>query len=234
MNPLHRRPKTDFSGTGPVQGVPAKNPFHRAMTLLAFAGILLFTASIKCKNPEKPREEPETPAVPEIASVPYVAAGDVWVEARYSPQHFGIDFSALKAVPILAPGAGVFHKSMYYYEAIPRWQINAEIRVGDWAIDCLFEPGNYVTEEEGQTQFDMLVADGTKVKAGDPLGTLIFAEGAFKNYFHLGVRLTTTSPGTPYCPMPYCTEAVRAALLELYRRDHPGGQICDCHVYLVP
>jgi hypothetical protein len=164
-----------------------------------------------------------------LASLPYETAGDVWISARYTAEHQGIDFSARKDIPIRAAGAGIFHKKMYYHAGVPRWQVNAEIGVGKYAIDCLFEPGDSVSQAQASSQFDMLVADGTPVKAGDVLGTLLFAPGNRYSMFHLGVRLTTT--GQAECPMPYCTASVRTALLELYRRDNPGGQICSDHVY---
>jgi hypothetical protein len=49
--------------------------------------------------------------------------------------------------------------------------------------------------------------------------------------FHFGVYKTTTATGQAECPMPYCSEDVRAALLNLYRRDNPVGQICYDHTY---
>jgi hypothetical protein len=166
-----------------------------------------------------------------LTSTPYKAADDVWISARYTPEHQGIDFSARKEVPVRAMGRGVFKKKMYYHPGVPRWQVNADIIVGDYAIACLFEPGDSVTEAQADTQFARLIADGTPVKSGDLLGMLYLAPGQEHNMFHFGVYKTTTTTGQAECPMPYCSPEVRGALLDLYRRDNPGGQICFDHTY---
>lgn len=163
--------------------------------------------------------------------MPYEAADDVWISARYTPEHQGIDLSARKDIPIRAMGRGVFRKKMYYHPGVPRWQVNADIIVGDYAIACLFESGDSVTEAQAVTQFDLLATDGMPVSAGDLLGTLYLAPGQEHSMFHFGVYKTTTTTGQAECPMPYCSPEVRAALLDLYRRDNPGGQICFDHTY---
>jgi hypothetical protein len=222
-----------FNGYGPVRPLRGLILHRLTLCVLIVSTSMMLMASCRHKDSAESPTSPSVSSIPELASTPYQAAGDVWVSARFSPEHQGIDFSARKDVPIRAAGAGVFHKNMYYHPGVPRWQVNAEISVGkgEYAIDCLFEPGNSVTEAQARSQFDMLVADGTTVKAGDRLGTLTLAPGNNQTTLHLGVRLTTTNPGTAYCPMPYCTASVRAALLNLYRRDNPGGQICSDHVY---
>jgi hypothetical protein len=200
----------------------------RVFNLLVVSA-LLSSASCRHDDSHTSPTGPATPTVPELTSTPYRAAEDVWISARYTPEHQGIDFSAPKDIPISAPGSGVFYKQKYFHPGVPRWQVNAEIRVGKYAIECLFESGDSVTEAQADTQFARLIADGTTVKAGDPLGTLFLAPGQEHSMFHFGVRLTTT--GQAECPMPYCSPEVSAALLDLYRRDHPGGQICFDHTY---
>jgi hypothetical protein len=204
----------------------------RLLSMSLIPALLIFSMACRDKDikpsPAAP-EDPDSPEIPELTSLPYEAAGDVWVSARYSAEHPGIDFSARKDIAIRAPGTGIFHKSKYYHPGVPRWQVNAEIAVGKYAIDCLFESGDRVTEAQADTQFARLIGDGTAVKAGEPLGTLFLAPGQEHSMFHLGVRLTTT--GQAECPMPYCSQEVRDALLALYRRDNPGGQICDDHTY---
>jgi hypothetical protein len=215
--------------TGRFNGLFTQAPPFIGLRLLAAAGLATTLTFHTCINPFAPPEPPASDPVPELASTPYGTADDVWISARYSPEHQGIDFSARKEIAVKAPGSGVFYKNLYFHPGVPRWQVNAEIRVGKYAIDCLFEPGDSVTEAQARTQFDMLVSDGTEVNAGDLLGRLTVAPGQEHSMFHLGVRLSTT--GQAECPMPYCTPEVRAALLALYRRDQPGGQICTDHTY---
>jgi len=225
-------------GLGAIRFFSAAIPIVLRMLRMAVIAVVLVLL-VSCRRggyPASPTDSatptsPTSPTVPELASVPYEVANDVWISARFVPEHQGIDFSARKDIPIRAAGSGIFHKNMYYHPGVPRWQVNAEIGVGKYAIDCLFEPGSSVTEGQARSQFDMLVADGTAVRAGDRLGTLYLAPGNNQTTLHLGVRLTTTNPGTAFCPMLYCTPQVRAALLDLYRRDNPGGQICSDHVY---
>ncbi|MCJ7813078.1 hypothetical protein MUP95_07165 [bacterium] len=128
-------------------------------------------------SPEIP-ETPETPTIPELTSTPYLNADDVWISMRYTPEHQGIDFSATKNIPVRAPGLGTFYKHLYFHPGVPRWQVNTEIYIGNYSIDLLFEPGDSVTKVQAQTQYDMLIADGTPVNAGDSLGMLYVAPGS--------------------------------------------------------
>jgi hypothetical protein len=163
-------------------------------------------------------------AKPSLAATPYEDAGDVSFYVPYKPGHQGFDFSASHDIVIRAPSSGRFEKKLYYHAGVPRWQVNATIYSGDAAVDCLFEPGEQVTEQQGRQQFDMLIPDG-QVKAGDVLGRLLFVPGSRMAIFHLGVR-ESTSGGEAQCPLTYATPEVRESLLALFGRDLPGQQIC--------
>ena len=171
----------------------------------------------------------ESPLVPELTSTPYINAADVWVSMRYKPEHQGIDFSTLKNIPIRAPGKGTFYKHMYYHPGVPRWQVNTEIYIGKYSIDLLFEPGDFVTQEEAQLQYDMLIADGTPVMAGDSLGMLYRVPGQKYGMLHFGVHHVVT--GQAECLTTFCSPEVLTAILNLFHRDYPGEQICYCHTY---
>jgi len=133
------------------------------------------------------------------------------------------DSTARKEITIRAPGSGRFVKELYYHSGVPRWQVNCQIFVGDYAIECLFEPGNQVPEAEARRQFDLLIPN-REVKAGDVLGALIIAPGNEYSIFHWGVCNTKT--GLTECPLLYATPLVRDALLAIIQRDLPGTQIC--------
>jgi hypothetical protein len=162
--------------------------------------------------------------VPELSSPPYVSDNDVSFYRRFEPEHGGVDLSATRAITILAMCAGTFTKKLYYHPTSLRWQVNAEIVVGDYALDCLFEPGAQVSKEVGQAQFDALLPDGAAVRAGDALGRLLLAPGKDISLFHFGVRWRPTARTD--CPLDYCTAEVKAKLQALARRDHPGWEVC--------
>ena len=161
--------------------------------------------------------------LPELAALPYENSADVRFYTPYRSDHPGFDITARKEIIIRAPGSGRFVKELYYHSGVPRWQVNCQIFVGDYAIECLFEPGNQVPEAEARRQFDLLIPNG-EVKAGDVLGALIIAPGNEYSIFHWGVRNTKT--GLTECPLLYATPLVRDALLAIIQRDLPGTQIC--------
>jgi hypothetical protein len=80
-------------------------------TIAATAFILLAS----CDRDKAPTssDAPAVPAIPEIASVPYENAADVWISARYKPDHLGIDFSATKEIPVRAPGGQICYDHTY-------------------------------------------------------------------------------------------------------------------------
>jgi hypothetical protein len=162
-------------------------------------------------------------ARPDLAALPYKHAADVRFYTPYRSDHPGLDITARKEIVISAPASGRFVKELYYHTGVPRWQVNCQIFIGDYAIECLFEPGDFVTKETAQRQFDLLIPD-REVKAGDVLGTLIIAPGMEFSIFHWGVRNHKT--GLTECPLLYATQTVRDALLALLHRDLPGKKIC--------
>ena len=143
------------------------------------------------ETPETP-EIPEIPLLPNLTSKPYINADDVWISARYKPDHQGIDFSAKKNITVSAPGQGTFNKHLYFHSGVPRWQVNTEIYIGKYSIDLLFEPGDSVIKEEAQLQYDMLIADGIPVKVGDSLGTLYRAPSQKYTMLYFGVHHVVT------------------------------------------
>ena len=162
-------------------------------------------------------------ARPDLAALPYKHASDVKFYVPYRSDHPGLDITARKEIVISAPASGRFVKKLYYHAGVPRWQVNSQIFIGDYAIECLFEPGDFVTKATAQRQFDLLIPD-REVKAGDVLGTLIIAPGMKFSIFHWGVRNCKT--GLTECPLLYATPQVREALLALLHRDLPGKKIC--------
>jgi len=157
-----------------------------------------------------------------ISSVPYVSDGDVKFYRRFEPEHGGIDLTATRQIPIRAACDGKFSKELYYHPTSLRWQVNCDIKVGSYVLECLFEPGSQVSEETGRAQFDALVADGTQVHAGEMLGTLLLAPGNDIAILHFGVRR-----GSEFeCPLGYCSDEVKVQLQALANRDHPGWEPC--------
>ncbi len=161
---------------------------------------------------------------PSITSLPINTADPVSITIGYTSVHPGVDFSAHQNIAVVAPCDGVFHKDMYFHAGVPRWQVNAEIRLGKYAVELLFESGDSVTEAQAQTQYDMLLEDGTPVQAGDLLGSLYLAPGQPRAYLHLAVRWSPT--GEFFCPLSYLSPQVKADMLELYFESFPGGQLC--------
>jgi hypothetical protein len=168
-------------------------------------------------------------ALPQLTSVPYVSADDVRFYRRFEAGHGGIDLSATKEIAIRAMCPGTFSKKLYYHPTSLRWQVNCEIAVGDYAVDYLFEPGSQVSETQGRLQFDKLIADGSKVSAGEPLGPLTLAPGNDITLLHFGVRYRPEN--RTECPLKYSTAEVQAQLQALAQRDHPGWQVCTIDTY---
>ena len=166
----------------------------------------------------------DTPDSPWIDALPYSDPQQVWISRPYEAGHQGIDISTDQVIDLISPGEGTFLKEMYYHAGVPRWQVNAEIRQGGYAIELLLEPGDSVSEAEAQRQYDLLIPDGTRVKAGDLLGQRIIATGQPYSILHLAVRENST--GTFFCPMEYMAEGAGADLLTLFQRDYPGEEIC--------
>jgi hypothetical protein len=161
--------------------------------------------------------------LPQLAALPYENPADIRFYTPYRVDHPGLDITARKEIVIRAPGTGRFVKELYYHPGVPRWQVNCQIFIGEYAIECLFEPGNQVPETEARRQLGLLIPNG-EVKAGDVLGTLIIAPGNEYSIFHWGVRNTRT--GLTECPLLYATPQVRDALVLLIQRDLPGTHIC--------
>jgi len=166
----------------------------------------------------------DTPDSPRIDNLPYTDPEQVWISRAYEAGHQGIDISADQVIDIVSPGEGTFLKSMYYHAGVPRWQVNAEIRQGGYAVELLLEPGNSVSEAEAQIQYEMLIPNGTEVKAGDLLGQRYIAYGQPYSILHMAVR--QNSNGTFFCPLGSMAEQAVSDLLELFHRDHPGEEIC--------
>jgi hypothetical protein len=161
---------------------------------------------------------------PTLAVTPYLDPGDVRFYMPFKAEHRGFDFSTRRDTTIRAPSDGRFEKKLYYHPTSLRWQVNAAIYSGDAAIDCLFEPGEDVSEQQGRQQLAMLIPDGP-VKAGDVLGQLHFVPGSQMALLHLGVRVSTAG-GDAQCPLLHATPEVRDSLIALFRRDLPGQRIC--------
>jgi hypothetical protein len=182
------------------------------LVLIAAALVIFFTF------------QPTSDVYPNIDYVPYTDPGEVWISRAYSPEHQGIDISTGQVIDLIAPSDGTFLKEMYYHAGVPRWQVNAEIRKGGYAVELLLEPGDSVTETEAQVQYDMLIADGTKVKAGDLLGKRIIAPGQPYSILHLALRENST--GTFVCPLGHLSGQAEADLLMLFQRDNPVAEFC--------
>jgi hypothetical protein len=164
-------------------------------------------------------------ALPRIETLPYTDPEQVWISRAYSSEHQGVDISTDQVIDLIAPSDGTFLKEMYFHAGVPRWQVNAEVRMGGYAVELLLEPGNSVTEAEAQEQYNMLISNGARVKAGDLLGQRFIAPGQPYSILHLAVRENST--GTFFCPLGYISEQAGADLLELFYRDYPGGTLCS-------
>ncbi len=166
----------------------------------------------------------DTPDSPSIDTLPYTDPDLVWISRPYEAGHQGIDISTAQVIDLVSPGEGTFLKEMYYHAGVPRWQVNAEIRQGGYAVELLLEPGDSVSEADAQIQYDLLIPNGTQVKAGDLLGQRIIATGQPYSILHLAVR--KNSSGEFFCPVDYMAEQAVTDLLALFHRDRPGEEIC--------
>jgi len=193
---------------------------HRLRAVIA---ALLLWGVWSCKSAD------DEAALPQLTSVPYVSADDVRFYRRFEAEHGGIDLSATREIAIRAVCSGIFNKKLYYHPTSLRWQVNCEIVVGDYAVDCLFEPGSQVTEAQGRLQLDKLVADGTHVIAGELLGRLTLAPGNDITLLHFGVRYRPEN--RTECPLKYSSAEVQAQLQALAQRDHPGWQVCTIDTF---
>ncbi len=192
----------------------------KVLVLLLIGFLLLMAAALLVFFAFKPPAD----GYPTIEYVPYTDPGVVWISRVYSPEHQGIDISTDQVIDLIAPSDGTFLKEMYFHAGVPRWQVNAEVRRGGYAVELLLEPGDRVTEAEAQVQYDMLIPDGTRVKAGDLLGQRIIAPGQPYSILHLALRENST--GTFVCPLDHLSEGAAADLLMLFQRDNPQVEFC--------
>ena len=110
-----------------------------------------------------------------------------FITIGYTDVHRGVDFSAHQTIDVVAPCDGVFHKDMYFHAGVPRWQVNAEIRLGRYAVELLFESGDSVSEAQAQ-DYDAIVLDLSmpgidgletlkRIKANNPNAEIIMLTG---------------------------------------------------------
>lgn len=87
-----------------------------------------------------------------------------------------------------------------------------------------FEPfGADNDEAPAETQFGMLIVDGTTVESGDSLGRLFYVgDGA---HVHFGI----THNSSWECPMPYFTVTASEEMLAVHRLTETVIPICTDH-----
>lgn len=138
--------------------------------------------------------------------------------------HLGIDFApkgSQAGFQAVADGT-VARKELFRNEQNGLWQVNVELRhsAGTPGIIYAFEPWTADRARAEEQLAAIGVEGGSRVVAGQPLGTLLkLGPGA---HVHFGVG----ESGGDICPEPLFTPEARDAILELIRRRYPGAAMC--------
>jgi hypothetical protein len=164
---------------------------------------------------------------PVFSFTPFTSSAEVFIRGQYSATHNGIDiFDAFSTVEaeFRAVCGGTFTKTKFH-NGVGRWQVNCMIVYdSNYIVMYAFEPfGADNDEAPADTQYGMLIADGTTVESGQALGRLLYVgDGA---HVHFGI----TKNFSWECPMPYFTTAASEEMLVVFRLTETGQPICTDH-----
>jgi murein DD-endopeptidase MepM/ murein hydrolase activator NlpD len=137
--------------------------------------------------------------------------------------HDGIDFFPLAdGTPLRAAAAGaVSERTLGRNPTSQNWQVNLAVVYDDhYTVEYVFEPFSAVTADGEAQLAAVLLAPGTTVVPGDPIGSVkVAGSGA---HLHFGLKKDEAW----ICPEPYFTEEGATAVLDLIHRDHPTWAMC--------
>lgn len=164
---------------------------------------------------------------PIFTCTPFVNSGEVFTrdEPMCTATHLAFDIFSSVEASFRAVCSGVFTKEKLYNTGNRKWQVCSWIHFNSsYKANYNFEPFG-ADDDPGPVdiQYDMLIADGTTVEAGDTLGKL-YSTGLAVPHVDFGLYPRS-------CPMNSFTASVSAEMLALYWRDHPGKQICYDHYF---
>lgn len=161
---------------------------------------------------------------------PYLCESDIGYADGYSPTtnapwnmvHNGVDFGnpARPAVPFRAAASGTV-TAVTLWQNGDIWQVNVMVELREGLVyEYAFIPMTS-NPADGEAQLAaIVVAPGQAVAAGDPIGSLYWADTYSIVHFCL------FEEWTPICPEPYFTPEARASILRLLNNRWPGAQIC--------
>ncbi len=199
-------------------------------SLVSSCGTVKVTSITPTSIPTATSTSTPAPLPPPIFTVtPYVSSDEVYLSGNWSPTHNGFHMMTLNEghpAHIRAVCGGIFTKGKYQNEITGRWQVSTSIDYGSqYLIHYSFEPmGSANDPIPADIQYNLLIADGTRVSAGDVLGQLLVSGEAA----HVCFGLSHNNFGL--CAMPYFTTAVSAEILAVWRRTNlPGNPICTDH-----
>jgi hypothetical protein len=192
---------------------------------LFLAAALLASALAGCWRAEEWPADPEliAPFTDASAFGPVKEAFSATASAPWLFAHDGIDFFPLgDGTPLRAAALGtVVERTLWRNPTSQNWQVNLRVVYDDhYEVEYVFEPFSAVTAD-GEAQLAAVVlAPGTTVVPGDPIGSVkVAGNGA---HLHFGLKKDEVA----ICPEPYFTEAGAAAVLDLIHRDHPTWAMC--------
>jgi hypothetical protein len=165
---------------------------------------------------------------PTFSVTPYVSSSEVYLlgTVEVTDSHKGIDFLSTTEAVFRAVCGGTFRKTKCQNELTGKWQVNTDIVYDSkYFVRYGFEPfGNANDPTPADLQYNMLIADGTRIVTGEVLGALLSSgEGS---HVHFGPSKNDQWE----CPMSYFTAAASEEILLLWRHDHSSGNpICTDH-----
>jgi hypothetical protein len=163
---------------------------------------------------------------PVLFVTPFTSSTDVFIRGQYSATHNGIDIFSSVEAEFRAVCGGTFTKEKFY-NGVGRWQVNCTIQYdSNYVVMYAFEPfGAYHDEAPADTQYGMLIANGTIVHSGEALGRLLYrGDGA---HIHFGI----TKSSSWECPMSYFTTSASEEMLVVFRRTETGSICTDHNLY---
>lgn len=171
--------------------------------------------------------------MPFVTVTPYYDWADIEIVGRVycvsgncpwgSGYHDGIDYvTANNLVPFRAACDGVVTMVDSFITGAGNRQVNVlmELENGKgFGLVYAFEP--MTPDAANQQDANIFVQVGSQLAAGDLIGNLVRAP-AVGSHVHWGVVANYTQ----VCPLPFLSDTVHTDLLDLIRRDTPGGEIC--------
>jgi murein DD-endopeptidase MepM/ murein hydrolase activator NlpD len=149
-------------------------------------------------------------------------------DAPWGFKHQGLDLITATSGTILAPADGRIEQVQEYFNPVNNlWQVNLHIRYDDrFSYNLFFEPRAATAERNAAQRAAIPVAEGSRVAAGDTIGTVLNLSSEESGFGDVTVHFDLWVEGRNVCPEPYFKPEVRAAMLALLHAKFPEARLC--------